>query len=135
MVAGLLVAASLVCVGSAVLRHHSRVVAALFAAALAAAAAFEFGAGQAFHVAAVGLAFAGAAVMVLQRLGRPSTLSWLDAAMGACAVGSLAVTTGAELPANLAAVGVATALGMARWRVTLALAGALAGLAALGELP
>jgi diguanylate cyclase (GGDEF)-like protein len=135
MVAGLLVAASLVCVGSAVLRQHSRVVGALFAAALGAAAAFEFGAAQALHDVAVGFAFAGAAVLVVQRLGRPATLSWIDAAMGACAVGSLAVTTGAELPANLAAVGVATALGMARWRVTLALAGALAGLAALGELP
>jgi diguanylate cyclase (GGDEF)-like protein len=135
MVAGLLVAASLVCVGSAVVRHHSRAGGALFAAALAAAAAVELGAAQAFHDVAVALVFAGAAVLVVQRLGWPATLSWIDAAMGACAVGSLAVTTGAELPANLAAVGVATALGMARWRVTLALAAALAGLAALGEVP
>src|SRR6185503_7188137 len=35
----------------------------------------------------------------------------------------------------LAAVGVAAALGVARWRLTVALALALAGLAALGELP
>ena len=41
--------------------------------------------------------------------------------MGACAVGALAVTTGAELPATLAAVAVAATLGLARWRVTLAL--------------
>ena len=121
MVAGVLVAASLVCVGSAVLRHHSRVAAVLFAAALAASAADEFGAGQAFHDVAVGLAFAGALAMVLERLGRPLTMSWLDAAMGACAVGALAVTTGAELPATLAAVGVAATLGLARWRVTIAL--------------
>ena len=59
--------------------------------------------------------------MVLLRLGRPLTMSFLDAAMGACAVGSLAVTTGAELPATLAAVAVAAALGLARWRVTIAL--------------
>ena len=38
-------------------------------------------------------------------------------------------------PPTLAAVGVAAALGLARWRVTIALACALAGLAALGELP
>ena len=38
--------------------------------------------------------------------------------MGGCAVGALAVTTGAELPATLAAVGVAATLGLARWRVS-----------------
>src|SRR5215213_7562954 len=118
MVGGVLVAASLVCVGSAVLRHRSRVAAALFAAALAASAADAFGAGQAFGDVAVGFAFAGAITMVLERLGRP-----------------LAVTTGAELPATLAAVGVAATLGLARWRVTPALGCALFGLAALGELP
>jgi diguanylate cyclase (GGDEF)-like protein len=135
MVAGVLVAASLVCVVSAVLRHHSRVVGGLFAAALAAAAAEELGAPSGLHDVAVGFAFAGALVMVLQRLGRPLALSWLDAVMGACAVGALSVTTGAELPATLSAVGVAAALGVARWRLTAALALALAGLAALGELP
>ena len=45
-------------------------------------------------------------------------LSWLDFLMGGCAVGALAVTTGAELPAALAAAGVAAALGAARWRVS-----------------
>ena len=60
--------------------------------------------------------------MVLARLGRPLPLTWLDFAMGACAVGALAVTTGAELPATLAASGVAAALGLARWRVSPALA-------------
>ena len=49
MVGGLLAAASLVCVGSAVLRQRSRVAAAWFAAALAAAAADAFGAGPALH--------------------------------------------------------------------------------------
>src|SRR4051794_1944378 len=135
MVGGLLAAASLVCVGSAVLRHRSRVAAAWFAAALAAAAAEAFGAGEAFHAAATVLAFGGVAAMVLLRLGRPLTMSWLDATMGACSVGALAVTTGAELPASLAAMGVAATLALARWRVSIALACGLAGLAALGELP
>ena len=135
MVGGLLAAASLVCVGSAVLRHRSRVAAVLFAAALASAAADAFGAGQSFHDVATGFAFGGVVAMALQRLGRPLTMSWLDATMGACAVGALAVTTGAELPATLAAVAVAAALGLARWRVTLALGCGLVGLAALGELP
>src|SRR3954471_569617 len=135
MVAGVLVAASLVCVVSAVIRPQSRVAGAMFAAALAASAAEELGAAQGFGDVAVGLAFAGAVVMVLQRLGQPMTMSYLDAAMGACAVGALAVTTGAELPATLAAAGVAASLGLARWRVTIALGCAFAGLAALGERP
>ncbi|MDA0160550.1 EAL domain-containing protein [Solirubrobacter ginsenosidimutans] len=106
-----------------------------FAAALAAAAADAFGAGEAFDDVATGLAFGGVVSMVLLRLGRPLTMSFLDAAMGACAVGSLAVTTGAELPATLAAVAVAAALGLARWRVTIALGCGLVGVVALGEAP
>src|SRR3954453_4113779 len=135
MVGGVLAAASLVCVGSAVLRQRSRVASGLFAAALGAAAADAFGAGQAFHDVATVLGCAGVIAMVLRRLGPLLTMSYLDAIMGACAVGALAVTTGAELPATLAAAGVAASLGLARWRVTIALGCAFAGLAALGERP
>src|SRR3954452_19154982 len=135
MVAGVLVAASVVCVVSGVLRQHRRVAGALFAGALAASAAEELGAAHGLGDVAVGLAFAGAVVIVLQRLGRPLTMSYLDAAMGACAVGALAVTSGAELGATLAAAGVAATLGLARWRATIALGCALGGLAALGEQP
>src|SRR3954469_1118849 len=135
MVAGVLVVASLVCVVSAVLRQPSRIAGALFAAALAAGAADELGAAQGFRDVAVGLSFAGAVVMVLRRLGRPMTMSYLDAAMGACSVGALVVTTGAELPATLAAAAVAATLGLARWRVSIALGCGLAGLAALGAQP
>ena len=103
----LLVCGSLACAASAVLRRRARVAAALFAAALACAAAEQFGAGDALRSIACGLAIAGAGTMVVGRLGRPLALSWLDCVMGACAVGALAVTTGAELPANLAAAGVA----------------------------
>ncbi len=131
----LLVCGSLACAASAVLRRRPQVAAALFAAALACAAAEQFGAGDALRSIACGLAIAGAGTMVVGRLGRPLALSWLDCVMGACAVGALAVTTGAELPANLAAAGVAGTLGLARWRVTTALGLALLGLIALGELP
>jgi diguanylate cyclase (GGDEF)-like protein len=135
MVGGLLVCACLVCAVSAVLRRRARPAGLLFAAGLACAAADAFGAGKALHAAATGLVLLGALVLVLRRLGRPLTLSWLDAAMGACAVGALAVTTGAELPATVAAMGVAAALALSRWRVSAALACALVGLAAFGELP
>ena len=135
MVGVVLVGGSLACVAGATLRPQARLAALLFAAALACAAADAFGAGAAWHVAACALVAAGVLVMVRRRLGRPQPLTWLDFAMGGCAVAALAVTTGAELPATVAATGVAAALGLARWRVTLALACALAGLAALGELP
>jgi diguanylate cyclase (GGDEF)-like protein len=135
LVGGLLVGGSLSCAASTFARGHNRLASLLFAAALAAAAADQFGAGRSLHVAACALAFVGALAMVEARLGRPLPLSWLDFLMGGCAVGALAVTTGAELPATVAAIGVAATLGLARWRVSLALGLALAGIAALGELP
>ena len=50
-------------------------------------------------------------------------MTWLDFVDGRRArSGALAVTTGAELPATLGASGVAAALGLARWRVSAALA-------------
>ena len=133
--AGVLVCASLACAGAAVLRRRHRVAAALLAAALACAAADQLGAGAALHSVATGLGFAAVLVMVVARLGRPLALTWLDFAMGGCAVGALAVTTGAELPATIAASGVAAGLGLARWRVSAALVCALVGLIALGEVP
>jgi diguanylate cyclase (GGDEF)-like protein len=100
----------------------------LLAAALACAAA-------SLHDVATVIGCAAVLAMVVARLGRPLALSWLDFAMGGCAVGALAVTTGAELPATIAASGAAAALGLARWRVSAALACALVGLIALGEVP
>ena len=130
-----LVFGGLACVASAIAGRRSWLVAALFAAALGAAAADAFGAGSAFHAIACALGFAGASVMVLERLGKPLPMTWLDFVMGGCAVGALSATTGAELGATLGASGVAAALGLARWRVSAALAIALVGLIALGELP
>jgi diguanylate cyclase (GGDEF)-like protein len=129
-----LVCGSLACAASAVLGRR-RLAAALFAGSLAAAAAEAFGAPDALHSVACVLAVLAVVVMVLGRLGRPQALTWLDFAMGAFAVGALSVTTGAELPATLAATGVAAGLGLARWRVSIALGCALAGVAALGEVP
>jgi len=51
-VGGVLVCGSLACAASTFLRGHSRLATLVFAAALAAAAADEFGAGRMFHVAA-----------------------------------------------------------------------------------
>src|SRR4051794_22841233 len=132
---GVLVCGGLACAGSAVTKRARRGSSALLALALGCAAADAFGAPGALHSIACGLAGLAVFVMVLARFGRPLALTWLDFVMGACAVASLSVTTGAELPANLAATGVAAALGLARWRLSLAFAFALAGVAALGELP
>jgi len=132
---GVLIAGGLACVASALVGRRSWLVATLFAAALICAAIDAFGGSSWFHTAAGALGFAGAVTMVLQRLGKPLTLSWLDFVMGGCAVGALSATTGAELGATLGASGVAAALGLARWRVSVPLAVALIGLIALGELP
>src|SRR4051812_6018638 len=132
---GVLVCGGLACAGSAVLRRRHQVAATLLAAALACAAADALGAGAPLHSVAAGLGVAGVLAMVLGRLGKPLPLTWLDFAMGGCAVASLAVTTGAELASTVAATGIAATLGLARWRVTLALVCALIGVAALGELP
>jgi diguanylate cyclase (GGDEF)-like protein len=132
-VGAVLVCGSLACAAATLVRGRHRVASLLLAAALAAAAADAFGAQ--LQSAACVLGFVGAVAMVVGRLGPPSRLSWLDFLMGGCAVGALAVTTGAETPAALAAAGVAAALGAARWRVSGAFVCALAGLIALGELP
>jgi len=133
-VGAVLLCGSLACAGAAVLRDR-QVAALLLAAALAIAAADAFGAPDWLQIVACGIGIVGALAMVVGRLGRPVRLSWLDFLMGGCAVGALAVTTGAEAPATLAAAGVAATLGAARWRVSGAFACALVGLIALGEVP
>src|ERR1700710_1430298 len=116
---GVRVCGAIACAPPAVLRYRGRLAAMLFAVALACAAADQFGAGETLHAIACGFAFAGAVAMVVGRLGRPLPLSWLDFVMGGWAGGALAVATGAEVPATLAAIGVAASLGLARWRVSL----------------
>jgi diguanylate cyclase (GGDEF)-like protein len=134
-VGAVLAGGSLACAAAAFVRPRHAVAAGLMAAALAAAAAEAFGAGESLQVVACALGFAAAVGMVVSRLGRPAALSWLDLAMGGCAVGALAVTTGAEVSAAVAAAGVAGAVNLARWRMSAALVCGLVGLIALGEVP
>src|ERR1700754_3280891 len=94
---GVLVCGSLACAGSAVLPRARALPAGLLALALGCAAADAFGAPSALHAVACVLAALAAFAFVLLRLGRPLALTWLDFAMGACAVASLSVTTGAGL--------------------------------------
>src|SRR4051812_9717415 len=93
---GVLVCGGLACAGSAVLRRRHQVAATLLAASLGCAAADAFGAPSVLHAVACGLAVAAVLAMVLLRLDRPLLMSWLDLAMGGCAVGALSITTGAE---------------------------------------
>ena len=109
-VGAVLVCGGLACAGAAVLRRRHRVAAALFAAALAAPRRRRSAPTSAAGVAC-GLGFAGAVAMVVSGSAGPRRSPWLDFLMGGCAVGALAVTTGAELSAALAAAGVAAALG------------------------
>jgi diguanylate cyclase (GGDEF)-like protein len=134
---GVLVCGAVGCAGLAARSDRRLPATAAFAAALACAAGDELGApahGTWLSVAAVGLAFVGMVWLVVGRCGWPDRLSWLDAAMGCSSVAALAVTVGAPPAAAVAAAGVAAGLALSRWRVSLALLCALAGLALLGVL-
>ncbi len=129
---GILACGALACAGTAVLRRHGRPAAALLAAALACAAAHEFGAGDGLLVAACVLAAGGAGALVVAREGVPPRQSWLDAVMGASAAGALAVALGADAATAVAAAGAVGVAALARWRLSPALGAALLGLVALG---
>jgi diguanylate cyclase (GGDEF)-like protein len=66
--------------------------------------------------AALALALAVVVALVVRRLGRPSAMSWLDAAMGASSVAALAVPAGPD--AAIALGGVAGVLALSRWQLT-----------------
>jgi diguanylate cyclase len=133
-----LVFGALACAALALRGDHHRLPAAAFAAALAFAAADEIGGGDAgalpltLSVLACACGALGLGAMIVGRLGRPDRLSWLDAAMGASAVGAVAVTGGLEAAPVEAGAGAAAALALSRWRVTPALLCGLAGIVILG---
>ncbi len=103
-----------------------------FAAALGCAGLSEVvGTSLWLTLAAGAFALLGIGALIVRRLGRPSRLSWLDAGMGASAVGALTATAGLAAPEVLAAAGFAAALGLSRWRVTPALLCGMAGLVLL----
>ena len=103
-----------------------------FAAALGCAGLSEVvGTSLWLTLAAGAFALVGIGALIVGRLGRPSRLSWLDAGMGASAVGALTVTAGLAAPEVLAAAGFAAALGLSRWRVSPALLCGMAGLVLL----
>jgi diguanylate cyclase (GGDEF)-like protein len=136
--AAVLTAGAAACVFIAVRRPGRRRAASAFAVALACAAARELAAADggapaiALSVAACASALVGVAALIGRRLGRPDRLSWLDGAMGASAVGALAVTVGLQTAEVLAAAGAAAALALSRWRLTPAVLCGIAGLVLLG---
>jgi diguanylate cyclase (GGDEF)-like protein len=130
-----LLAGMLGCLVPAVRGDWRRPAPLLFAAALALAARRElFTADDAewASVAACVLVIAGIARLVVERSGRPTVLSWLDAVMGASSVGALAVAETAPPSAVIAAGGLAGGLALSRWRLSAALLCALLGVALLG---
>src|SRR4051794_2785841 len=134
---GVLVCGAVGCAAPALRGDRSPFAPALFGAALACAATAELVAfdGESLSLwlslGACVLAFMGVGALICDRLGAPDRLSWLDAAMGASAVGALAVTAGLPAPPVVAAAGVAAALALSRWRMTTALLCGIAGLALL----
>ncbi len=65
---------------------------------------------------ALALAIVALVIVVVRRLGPPSAMSWLDAAMGASAIGALAWPAGPAVA--LAAGGIAGVAALSRWRLT-----------------
>jgi diguanylate cyclase len=130
-----LLAGALGCLAAALRGDRRRVAPLLLRAALGAAAGRELFAadeGEWASVAACVLAAGGIAALVVERTGRPTRLSWLDAAMGASSVGALVVGESAAPAAVIAAAGVAGGLALSRWRLAPALVCALLVLALLG---
>jgi diguanylate cyclase (GGDEF)-like protein len=65
--------------------------------------------------AAVALALVGVVALLLGRFGRPAPLSWLDALMGASAIGALLVPAGPVIA--VAGGGIAGVLALSRWQL------------------
>ena len=116
---------------AAVWRGGARLAGAAFAIALAVAGAALILEATGATLAACLLVVVGLVVLVLDRFETVSRLSWLDGAMGASAVGALAVSLGAGAVPAVAAGGAVGALALSRWRPGWAVLLAVAGLAAL----
>jgi diguanylate cyclase (GGDEF)-like protein len=65
--------------------------------------------------AALALALVGVVALLLGRFGRPAPMSWLDAIMGACAIGALLVPAGPVLA--VAGGGIVGILALSRWQL------------------
>src|SRR4051794_35462573 len=65
--------------------------------------------------AALALALVGVVALLLGRFGRPAPMSWLDAVMGASAVGALCVPLSPMLAVG--AGGIAGVLALSRWQL------------------
>jgi diguanylate cyclase (GGDEF)-like protein len=135
---GVLVCGAVACAAMAARRDRGPFAAAAFGVALACAglreliAADEGSVSLSLSSGACAFALVGVGGLIVGRLGGPSRLSWLDAAMGASAVAALAVTAGLRAAPVVAGAGAAAALGLSRWRTTPALLSGIAGLVLLG---
>ena len=127
----MLIAGGGVAAWAAVWRRGARLASAAFAIALAVAGLALILEATEATLAACLLVVVGLVLLVLDRFETVSRLSWLDAAMGASAVGALAVSLGAGAVPAVAAGGAVGALALSRWRPGWAVLLAVAGLAAL----
>ncbi len=127
----MLIAGGGVAAWAAVWRRGARLASAAFAIALAVAGAALILEATGATLAACLLVVVGLVLLVLDRTETVSRLSWLDGAMGASAVGALAVSLGAGAVPAVAAGGAVGALALSRWRPGWAVLLAVAGLAAL----
>ena len=127
----MLIAGGVVAAWAAVWRRGARLASAAFAIALAVAGAALILEATEATLAACLLVVVGLVLLVVDRTETVSRLSWLDGAMGASAVGALAVSLGAGAVPAVAAGGAVGALALSRWRPGWAVLLAVAGLGAV----
>ena len=84
------------------------------------------------EIAASALGAFGVILLVLERSGTVTRLSWLDAVMGATSSAAVAVVFDASAPTALALAGAMAGLALSRWRPDPPVLLAAAGVAALG---
>jgi diguanylate cyclase (GGDEF)-like protein len=133
----LLLAGSVACAAAAVVRARGRLARLALAAALACVAISDLVRSadgptpEAPAIVACLLAGAGVALLVLDRVGPVTRLSWLDDAMGASSAAALAVTLEAGAAHAVAAAGAVGGLALSRWRPGWSVVLAVVGIGAL----
>ena len=124
---------SAVAAWAAVSRPGARTAAAAMATALVVAGVATLADATEAALAACLLAIGGAVLLVHDRFGTVSRLSWLDAAMGASAAGALAVSLGTGAAPAVAAGAAVGVLALSRWRPGWSVLLAVVGVAALAD--
>ncbi|HEY7076757.1 MAG TPA: GGDEF domain-containing protein, partial [Solirubrobacteraceae bacterium] len=123
------------CLAAAALRRPRQAVGVVLATALVLGAVARLAEEAWLLDAAVAVAVVALVLVVHDRFGAVSRLSWLDAAMGATSIAALTFALGGPAATGIALGGVAGALSLSRWQPGLTLPLAAAGVVCLAAAP